>query len=291
MLESLYAQGFIVFPRKEGGQPMYKQYVGPGVPYQDLWAYQPNTKGTLFNSDDHIDEDVKWLENEPEKRGYPTQKPIGLVERIVVTSSDPGDIVLDPFCGCATTPIAAERLGRRWVGIDIWEGAIKEVRKRLEQNKQLLTDPDPQVLYLTKPPERTDDNEVAAPFLRLKLQRPLERWQRLRHNEIVEHLVVAQASLDKVICGGCGRVLEREFMHLDHINPRAQGGANDITNRILLCYPCNSRKGARLTLIGLMSENKKQKWMQDEGRAKLAQGSARSKADQVRSDPNLTGYD
>ena len=60
-LEILYEQGLIVFPQKIGGKPMYKQYIGDGVPYQDVWAYQPNTKGVLWDSEEHIDEDVKYL--------------------------------------------------------------------------------------------------------------------------------------------------------------------------------------------------------------------------------------
>ena len=67
-----------------------------------------------------------------ERTGYPTQKPIALYERIIRASSDAGDIVLDPFSGCATTPIAAERLGRQWVGMDIWDGAYDTVLDRLE---------------------------------------------------------------------------------------------------------------------------------------------------------------
>lgn len=71
-LDALYAQGLILFPKKEGGQPMYKQYIGPGVTYQDIWAYQPNTRGVLFGTDESIDEDVKYLEDEDEKTGYET---------------------------------------------------------------------------------------------------------------------------------------------------------------------------------------------------------------------------
>ena len=67
-----------------------------------------------------------------ENTGYPTQKPLALYERIIKASSNPGDMVLDPFCGCATTPIAAERLGREWVGMDIWAGAHQMVLNRLE---------------------------------------------------------------------------------------------------------------------------------------------------------------
>jgi DNA modification methylase len=130
-LEILYEKGLIVFPKKAGGQPMYKQHVGAGVPYQDIWAYQPNTKGVLFGTDENIDEDVKYLEDEVEKLPYPTQKPVGLLERILKTSSNEGDVVLDPFCGCGTTVHAAQKLGRQWKGIDITHLAISLIEKRL----------------------------------------------------------------------------------------------------------------------------------------------------------------
>lgn len=68
-----------------------------------------------------------------ERMGYPTQKPLALYERIVKASSNKDDIVLDPFAGCATTCVAAERLGRKWVGIDIWDGAKDVVLNRLEK--------------------------------------------------------------------------------------------------------------------------------------------------------------
>ena len=71
--------------------------------------------------------------NEKERTGYPTQKPLAQYERIIKASSNEGDIVLDPFAGCATTCIAAERLGRQWVGIDIWEGSHELVLNRLKQ--------------------------------------------------------------------------------------------------------------------------------------------------------------
>ena len=61
--------------------------------------------------------------NSAERTGYPTQKPLALYERIISASSNPGDMVLDPFCGCATTLAAAERLGRQWLGMDVWDGA------------------------------------------------------------------------------------------------------------------------------------------------------------------------
>ena len=69
--------------------------------------------------------------NQPEATGYPTQKPLALYERIIRASSDPGDIVLDPFCGSGTTAVAAERLGRQWLAMELWHGAYDLLRARL----------------------------------------------------------------------------------------------------------------------------------------------------------------
>ena len=160
-LEALYHQNLIVFP-KRGKQPMYKQYVGDGVQYQDIWAYQPNTSGVLFDSDACIDEDCKYLEGEQEKKvGYPTQKPLGLLNRIIRTSTNPDDIILDPFCGCATTCVAAGAFDkpRRWVGIDISHKAYDLVRERLDLE---VARPDNieqfrnTVHFTTEPPVRSD---------------------------------------------------------------------------------------------------------------------------------------
>ena len=224
-----------------------------------------------------------------ERTGYPTQKPLALYERIIKASSNEGDIVLDPFCGCATTPIAAERLKRQWVGMDIWDGALEQVQNRLARDTILRFNDEhhvtlPQVHYETAPPVRTDGNEMAAPTLKLKIQRPVEPWQRLTHRQMLRVLASAQQSSDGVICAGCGRVLEVEFMQLDHITPKAGRGENHILNRILLCGPCNRRKRDNLTLPGLLRENKKKTvgWMKDESMAKLVQEHAREKAEWVR---------
>ena len=66
-----------------------------------------------------------------EKLGYPTQKPVALLERIVALSTNPGDLVLDPFCGCGTTIHAAQKLGRNWIGIDVTYLAINLIKRRL----------------------------------------------------------------------------------------------------------------------------------------------------------------
>lgn len=101
---------------KPGAVPRYKRYLDemPGMPIMDVWT------------------DIWPLQGgQQEYLGYPTQKPVALLERIINTSSNPGDIVLDPFCGCGTAVHAAEKLNRRWIGIDITHLAISLISRRL----------------------------------------------------------------------------------------------------------------------------------------------------------------
>ncbi len=118
--------------------PRYKFYLGdaPGVPSQDIWAYQPGTEGCIYGDNKiGIDQDVKWLSTKDKERlGYPTQKPEGILNRIIQASSKEGDLVLDPFCGCGTTITVAEHLKRRWIGIDITHLAITLIKKRLHDS-------------------------------------------------------------------------------------------------------------------------------------------------------------
>ncbi|WP_263366791.1 DNA methyltransferase [Edaphobacter bradus] len=133
-LDFLNDAGMIYIPRNGMGQPKYKQYLGSGIPYQDIWACQPYTEGTLFGTEESIDADVKWLGHEAEKLGYDTQKPEGLLERILNSSSQEGDVVLDPFCGCGTTVQVAQKLNRRWIGIDITHLAVGLIKTRLDDS-------------------------------------------------------------------------------------------------------------------------------------------------------------
>lgn len=227
--------------------------------------------------------------NQPETTGYPTQKPIALYERIIRASSSPGDIVLDPFCGCATTPIAAERLSRQWVGMDIWDGAYDRVVERLraepDARMQILAS---QMVFINNRelgqqfPPRTDGNETAAPALRLRTRRPTEPWQQLSNALMRRILTAAQQRNDLVGCAGCGRLLEGDFFHLDHISPKSEGGENYITNRILICAPCNSRKSNTSTLTGLQRGNRREGWMKDRQLAEEMQSLARMRAEWIR---------
>lgn len=234
-----------------------------------------------------------------ERTGYPTQKPIKLYERIIAASSNEGDVVLDPFAGCATTLVAAEKLNRQWIGCDIWGGALDVVMQRMRQKglmarprnndsepltkeeQNLLTEGE--VTYLQIPPTRTDEGDVATPYLKRVFKRPKAAWEKLSHGEIRQYLSRAQENKDGcTVCAGCGRILEVEFMELDHIMPRSDGGVNDITNRVLICRPCNGKKSNSLTLSGLVKANKKSGWMRSEDLAKWAHSAARNRAEEVK---------
>jgi len=97
------------------GFPQLKKYLSAGQPIQDV-----------------IDDIPPINSMAKERLGYPTQKPVALLERIVAASSNPGDVVLDPFCGCGTAIHAAEKLGRRWIGIDITHLSIALIERRLK---------------------------------------------------------------------------------------------------------------------------------------------------------------
>ena len=115
---------------KPGNVPRYKRYLDemPGVPLQDVWN------------------DIGPIPSQARERlGYPTQKPLALLERIIKASSNEGDIVLDPFCGCGTAVHAAEKLGRRWIGIDISTFAVGLMRERILRNFENLTTDDVRV--------------------------------------------------------------------------------------------------------------------------------------------------
>jgi DNA modification methylase len=115
-MAALDSENRLHYPKKIGGRLRLKNYLDEleGVPVQDLWTDIGPIGGTSA-----------------ERMGYPTQKPLALLERIISTSTNPGDLVLDPFCGCGTTIDAAQKLGRSWVGIDITYLAIDLIDKRL----------------------------------------------------------------------------------------------------------------------------------------------------------------
>ena len=212
-----------------------------------------NPKGTPVND---WWTDVKRIASptDPEKTGWPTQKSLDLYGRIIRASSNEDDVVLDPFAGCATTLVAAEQLRRQWVGIDIWDKAHETVVDRLKSTAGLFGE----VYYETDPPERTDDGETAAPFLRVKVKVKEPGGPRWTRAQLYEHLLEQHGPR----CQGCDRLFDDpRYLELDHNVPRSDGGINHVTNRILLCGPCNKVKSNIYTLSGLRRENRKRGYM------------------------------
>lgn len=160
-----------------------------------------------------------------ERTGYPTQKPLALLKRIIRASSNSGDMVLDPFCGCATTCIAAEDLGsegqpREWVGIDISSKAAELVQSRMRDQLGILAW---KGIYRSDIPERTDLGEIP------KYNSP----------ENKQLLYGKQGGY----CNGCYTHFGPRHLTIDHIVARSKGGADHISNLQLLCGNCNSIKG------------------------------------------------
>lgn len=138
-LDQMLADGRIEFRRT--GMPVMKRYLDeqPGVPLQDVWT------------------DIRLTSAAPERLGYPTQKPEALLERILLASSRPGDVVLDPFCGCGTTIAVAQRLHREWVGIDISPTAIDVMRRRLWRQER-------HVPVIVDMPDTVEALKILKPF-------------------------------------------------------------------------------------------------------------------------------
>jgi len=163
--------------------------------------------------------------NSKEKTKYPTQKPVALLKRIIRASSESGDMVLDPFCGCATTCIAAEDLireghDRQWVGIDISPYAAKLVQTRMQKEMDFLTW---KCMHRTDIPIRTDLGKIPK-------YNSLENKQSL-YGKQGGH------------CNGCYTHFESRHLTIDHIVSSSKGGTDHIANLQLLCGNCNSIKG------------------------------------------------
>ena len=208
-LEALDEQGMLVFSKT--GRPYRKQYwdAHPGIPVSDIWT------------------DIAGGGQMPKKErtDYPTQKPLALLERIIKASSREDDLVLDPFCGCATTCLAAEYLKRQWIGIDLAEDAATLVHDRLQKEGEGLENVTGyKVEHLRSLPKRTDldglrsDNAILKP-----------RLYKMQNKK----------------CLGCDKETRIELMDFDHIIAKIRGGQDIDENIQLHCRDCNTTKGDR----------------------------------------------
>ena len=211
-----------------------------------------------------------------ERTGYPTQKPEALLERIIKTSSNAGDVVLDPFSGSYTTLFVAYRLKRTPIGIEHSPRGITIARRRGLKNGLLLEGTTEETAYAVYGDDWPHDFEVKkhdwklvemrvlgkADFparqpedMNLVGQHPIPQYQLKREHEVRVILEYEQkcARCGMVVCAGCGRCVPGELMEMDHIIAKNdmpseyawQRAARDcIKNRILLCGWCNKHKGA-----------------------------------------------
>ena len=178
---------------------------------------------TTEGESDGVRQDDVWQIGRvaPIKRIYLTQKPIVLLERIIQASSNEGDMVFDPFCGCATACVASERHHRQWVGIDLSEKAKELVQVRIRKEINLFHNFNP--IHRTDQPHRTDLGKLPPPSA---------------HKDLLYGKQSGQ-------CGGCVVSFPKRNLTLDHIVPRADGGTDHIENLWLLCGACNSSKGTK----------------------------------------------
>ena len=154
-----------------------------------------------------------------ERVGYPTQKPLALLDRIIKASSNAGDVVLDPFAGCATACVSAETLGRQWIGIDLSPLAATLVKTRLREAFRLFYD----INHRTDIPRRTDLGT-------------LPNYRTHKHQLFGKQ---------EGHCAGCRTVFPFRNFTVDHIVPQSKGGSDLLDNLQLLCGACNSVKGDR----------------------------------------------
>ena len=204
-MQKAHEQG-IVIQQRPGAVPRLKRYLD-------------EMKGSTV---DTIWDDIKPVQAQSKERiGYPTQKPLALLVRIIEASSNEGDMVLDPFAGCATACVAAERHGRQWLGIDISEKAAELVQVRIRKEIDLFHDFKP--IHRTDQPQRTDLGKLSPPSA---------------HKDVLYGKQSGQ-------CGGCMVMFHKRNLTLDHIVPRAYGGTDHIENLWLLCGACNSSKGTK----------------------------------------------
>ncbi len=184
-----------------------------------------------------------------EHTGQETQKPLALLERIIEASCPENGVVLDPFCGCATTCVVAQRLKRKWIGIDICDLAMDLLTHRLEQDGY-FKDQNVKDLDMKIKEQGEDFDILNCIDKKSKNYSPLPRRTDVEEQNLNEPKT--KKAIKEVLyqqqehkCNGCGRVLDIDLLEIDHIVPKSHGGGDYMENYQLLCGSCNKIKGAK----------------------------------------------
>ena len=214
-LDALAEHNLIHWPKRGRGFPRLKRYA------QALTGRRVND----------VFDDIPPVNSQAQERtGYPTQKPLALLDRIIGASSNPGEVVLDPFCGCATACVSAESLRRKWIGIDLSPVAATLVESRLREQFGVFAE----IHHRTDVPRRTD-------------------LGKLPNYRTHAHTLFGQQEGQ---CAGCRMAFPFRNFEVDHVIPRAKGGSDHVENLQLLCGGCNRAKGtgSQAELIAKLKE-------------------------------------
>lgn len=247
-MEQWDKEGKLHYPTLPDGSPDYSKTVrrkfylteSKGKPVGNIWADIPPVNAKA-----------------KEALGYPTQKPVDLLERIINSVTKQDDLVLDPFCGCATTLVAADKLGRKWIGCDVSPLAVDKLHQRL-----------------TKDESKGKKNEDAVKPLLTEVivfdvrdkdgdGKPMRRPDPLPHRNDDGVMTVKREDRHEIFgrqaghCYGCWEQFPFEYMEVDHKNPKKKGGQNNPDNLQMLCRNCNRDKSGR-TMSGWRADRRRE---------------------------------
>lgn len=253
-MEKLDQDGRINYPKKPDGSFDYTKRLS-------LKRYLDEQKGVLI---DNIWTDIGCLQDKSkESTGYPTQKPLALLERIIMLSTNPGDVVLDPFCGSGTALHAAERLGRRWIGMDLNLDCQTKLTNRIDKddsvqvaktdititNKAPLRSTSTQaeetdgLEYLTNEPHKAGNRSTIRANGKNISPKEIKEIKAIQNQRLAKKIGIKNNQFVCVTCFNAIRVANDEDKakgaDVDHIIPESQGGQLTVENTQLLCPKCN----------------------------------------------------
>ena len=273
----------------KSGSETYKTFLDEhkGSPVPSWWSDIPSLGQTMSS----------------ETTGYPTQKPVALAERIIKTATNEGDVVLDPFAGCAYVPVAAEKNKRQWIACDISIRALTVLKRQFQKFDYSVdgeTAEDKIGIRIAETftrspfqmPERTDEDPTEIPEIPSLPAKPFKVPASDIPEPEMKRLLLELSDYQAWCCGFANRMPKGEIkkttanFHLDHIDPKSQRGSNQIMFRAPLCPEHNQKKkDRRISLEELRDEIEASDGFYVESRADLIDiAEARERAIDIHTD-------